>query len=157
MVVAAGRVVHHQRGVEVVAQRPVWVEVLVVTMVNRMGHLVRQPIGLAGPLGGQRPHHGLQQQTEQQDPGGEDGFHKGGFYRRIPDLAPGKAIADGLNSSIQHGLTDDAPDMPDGPVRVMPVIRLSLAPLPATPWVFRTRDDPLPVGLDRPPQRTTRA
>ena len=89
------------------AQRPVWVEVLVVTMVNRMGHLVRQPLGLAGPLGGQRPHHGLQQQTEQQDPGGEDGFHKGGFYRRIPDLAPGKAIADGYQLLAELNAVDD--------------------------------------------------
>lgn len=67
------------------------------------------------------------------------------------------ADADGLNSSIQHGLTDDAPDMPDGPVRVMQVVKVSLAPLSVTPWVVRTRDDPLPMGLDRPPQRTTRA
>lgn len=85
----------------------------------------------------------------------------GGFTLHMPSPALTEsaltADADGLNSSIQHGLTDDAPDMPDGPVRVVPVIRLSLAPLPATPWVFRTRDDPLPVGLDRPPQRTTRA
>lgn len=67
------------------------------------------------------------------------------------------ADVDGLDSSIQHGLTDDAPDMPDGPVRAKPVVKLSVAPLPATPWVVRTRDDPLPSGLDRPPQRATRA
>mgnify|MGYP006163931247 CR=1 FL=1 len=77
VVVAAGRVVHHQRGVEVVAQRPVWVEVLVVTMVNRMGHLVRQPLGLPGALSRQHPRHGLQQQAEQQEPGGKGGFHSG--------------------------------------------------------------------------------
>lgn len=67
------------------------------------------------------------------------------------------ADVDGLGSSIQHGLTDDAPDMPDGPVRCLPVIKVSHAPLPATPWVFRTRDDPLTSGLDRPPRRAARA
>jgi hypothetical protein len=85
----------------------------------------------------------------------------GGFTLHLP--APSltesalTADVDGLNSSVQHGLTDDAPDMPDGPVRVTLIVKLSQAPLPATPWVFRTRDDPLPTGLDRPPKRTPRA
>lgn len=85
----------------------------------------------------------------------------GGFTLHLPTSTLTEsaltADVDGLDSSVKHGLTDDAPDMPDGPVRSTPVIKLSLAPLPATPWVFRSLDDPLPSGLDRPPQRTTRA
>jgi hypothetical protein len=85
----------------------------------------------------------------------------GGFTLHMPSPALTEsaltADADGLNSSIQHGLTDDMPDMPDGLVRFVSAIKVSLAPQPVTPWVFRTRDDPLPSGLDRPPQRATRA
>ena len=51
--------------------------VLVVAVIDRVGHLVRQPLGLPGALSRQRPRHGLQQQAEQQEPGGKDGFHSG--------------------------------------------------------------------------------
>ena len=85
----------------------------------------------------------------------------GGFTLHMPSPALTEsaltADVDGLDSSVKHGLTDDAPDMPDGPVRSAPTLKVSLAAPPATPWVFRTRDDPLPSGLDRPPQRTPRA
>ena len=67
------------------------------------------------------------------------------------------ADVDGLGSSVQHGLTDDAPDMPDGPVRVVPAIKVSHPPLPTGQPVFDTRDDPLPTGPDRPPRRFVRA
>lgn len=67
------------------------------------------------------------------------------------------ADVDGLDSSVKHGLTDDAPDMPDGPVYLQLMVRLNSAQRPATPWVFRTRDDPLRASLDRPPQRPLRA
>ena len=74
--------VQQQRGVHVVTQRVVWLTMLVVPVVDRVGHLMGQPLGLPGPLCGQRPRHGLQQQAEEQEPGGEGGFHSGGFYRR---------------------------------------------------------------------------
>lgn len=85
----------------------------------------------------------------------------GGFTLHLPAPALTEsaltADADGLGSSVQHGLTDDAPDMPDGPLHALPVVRVSLPPLPTTPWVSGTRDDPLPMGLDRPPRRPARA
>ncbi len=85
----------------------------------------------------------------------------GGFTLHLPPAhlteSALTADADGLASSIQHGLTDDAPDMPDGPVRVVPRLRIAHGPPPATPWVFSTRDDPLPSVPDRPPQRFARA
>lgn len=85
----------------------------------------------------------------------------GGFTLHLPpqELTESALTADvdGLGSSVQHGLTDDAPDMPDGPLRALPVVRVSHPPLPATPWVFGTRDDPDPTGPDRPPQRPARA
>lgn len=85
----------------------------------------------------------------------------GGFTLHVPspELTESALTADvdGLGSSVQHGLTDDAPDMPEGPLRALPVVRVSHPPLPTTPWVFGSRDDPLPMGLDRPPRRSARA
>lgn len=85
----------------------------------------------------------------------------GGFtlHTGLPAITESAQTADvdGLDSRVQHGLTDDAPDMPDGPLRTVQGVKVSLSPLPTTPWVFRTRDDPLPAGPDRPPQRTERA
>lgn len=85
----------------------------------------------------------------------------GGFTLHLP--APGltesalTADVDGLNSSIQHGLTDDAPDMPDGPVHCLQATQPVCAPLPTTPRAFQTREDPPPGSPDRPPQRATHA
>jgi hypothetical protein len=85
----------------------------------------------------------------------------GGFTLRMPASAITEsaltADADGLGSSVAHGLTDDAPDMPDGPLRALPVVRVPHPPLPATPWIFASRADPVPTGPDRPPQRPARA
>ena len=66
-------VVQQQRGIHIVARRLV----LVVAVIDRVGQLVRQPLGLPGALSRQHPRHGLQQQAEQQEPGGKGGFHSG--------------------------------------------------------------------------------
>jgi hypothetical protein len=85
----------------------------------------------------------------------------GGFTLHMPSTTTTEsaltADVDGLGSSVQHGLTDDAPDMPDGPVYAARAMDMPDAPRPTTPWVFRSREDPTPWGRDRPPQRTARA
>jgi hypothetical protein len=84
-VFAVVRLVNHQQGgVHVMTQSVASVRVLVVAVIDRVGHLVRQALGLPGPLGRQCPGHGLQQQAEHQEPGGQNGFHRAGFYRLIP-------------------------------------------------------------------------
>lgn len=65
------------------------------------------------------------------------------------------ADADGLDSSIQHGLTDDTPDVPDGPLRFVPLVQHVFALLSTTPWVFQTLEDPIPASPDRPPRHAT--
>lgn len=79
-----------QCGIHVVAQTLVGV----VPVIQRVRHLVRKVLGLPQPLGRQHPCHRLQQQTEKQQPGGEGGFHRGGFYRSKPRLtnAPARKI-----------------------------------------------------------------
>lgn len=85
----------------------------------------------------------------------------GGFTLHMP--TPGltesalTADADGLHSSILHGLTDDTPDVPDGPVRFVPLVQHTVAPRPVTPLSFQTREEPLPWSPDRPPRRATHA
>lgn len=64
-----------QTGILVVAQG----FMLVVPVIQRMCHLVRQSFGLAQPLRRQSPCHRLQQQAEQQEPSGEGSFHSGEF------------------------------------------------------------------------------
>ncbi|MBS3910977.1 MAG: hypothetical protein KGZ70_03950 [Hydrogenophaga sp.] len=85
----------------------------------------------------------------------------GGFtlYMPSPSLAESALTADvdGLGSTVQHGLTDDAPDLPDGPVQPALVMAVPHTTWPATPWLFRSREDPIPWVRDRPPQHTTRA
>jgi hypothetical protein len=85
----------------------------------------------------------------------------GGFTLHLPSPALTEsaltADVDGLGSIVEHGLTDDAPDMPDGPARTVQRLRIALDPLPITPRVFETRDNPSPHGPDRPPRRTARA
>ena len=85
----------------------------------------------------------------------------GGFTLHMPSATHTEsaltADVDGLGSSVQHGLTDDAPDMPYGPMYAARAMDIPDAPRPTTPWVFRGREDPTPWGRDRPPQRTARA
>jgi hypothetical protein len=85
----------------------------------------------------------------------------GGFTLHLPASGHAEsaltADADGLGSSIQHGLTDDAPDVPDGTLRRLPVARPALAALPTTPRDFQTREDPFPGSPDRPPRQATLA
>lgn len=85
----------------------------------------------------------------------------GGFTLHMPSPVSVEsaltADVDGLGSSVQHGLTDDAPDMPDGPVCFLLTLKAPHEPRPSTPWVFTSREDPTPLGRDRPPQSTARA
>lgn len=85
----------------------------------------------------------------------------GGFTLHLP--VPGltesalTADEDGLDSRIQHGLTDDAPDMPDGPVRRTQLVGLQPEPPPTPGWGAQSRAGPPPVGPERPPRRDARA
>jgi hypothetical protein len=85
----------------------------------------------------------------------------GGFTLHIPSPVRGEsaltADVDGLGSSIQHGLTDDAPDIPDCSVCFLLTLKTPRATRPTTSWVLNNREDPTPLGRDRPPKRSARA
>ena len=66
--------------------------------------------------------------------------------------AAGVADADGLGSSVLHGLTDDASDLPDGAPRGLVAFEVPAATGLDWPGRLRSRDNPTPLGLDRPPQ-----
>lgn len=82
----------------------------------------------------------------------------GGFTLYMPSPSNTESALtvdeDGLGSSVQHGLIDDAPDLPDGPVQAALLVAVPHTVEPTTAWVFRSREDPTPWVRDRPPQHT---
>ena len=59
---------------------------------------------------------------------------------------------DGPVLGAAHGLTDAAPDMPDGPAFFLHAVQFHTLARHALWGLFHGQDDPAPWGRDRPPR-----